>query len=71
MRYVLELKKANPVQTEDGILTERGLSIAHDYAVDWLQARRNLELERENPELQGLFFDIRSDPELARTHAQE
>lgn len=69
MKYVMDLKKAQPVETNDGLLTNLGMQIAHKYAVSWVKGVRNLELERRYPQLVGLFYDIRVDSELARTHA--
>lgn len=70
MKYTMDLKKANPVETEDGELTRRGMDVAHDYAVAWTKKnKRDLNLERQFPELEGLFYDIRVDPALAREHA--
>ena len=42
MRYVVDLKKAQPTQSEEGILTQTGMGIAHSYAVDWVKGARNL-----------------------------
>jgi hypothetical protein len=68
MKYVL--KKANPVETPDGELTRRGMEVAHEYAVAWIERNvRDLNLERMHPELEGLFYDIRVDTALAREHA--
>jgi hypothetical protein len=70
MKYIMDLRKANPVETPDGELTRRGMEIAHDYAVAWVELNtRDLNLERLHPELEGLFYDIRVDPTLAREHA--
>lgn len=70
MKFTLGMKKANPVETEDGELTRRGMEVAHDYAVAWSERNtRDLNLERLYPELEGLFYDIRVDPALAREHA--
>lgn len=69
MRYVMDLKKANPVENDDGLLTRLGMKVANQYAKDWLRGIRNLELERQYGELAGLFYDIRIDSELARNHA--
>lgn len=70
MKYIMDLRKANPVETPDGELTRRGMDIAHDYAVAWIELNtRDLNLERMHPELEGLFYDIRVDPALAREHA--
>jgi hypothetical protein len=68
MKYTLE--KANPTETEDGELTQRGMEVAHAYAKAWVERNvRDLAAERLYPELQGLFYDIRVDSILARTHA--
>jgi len=70
MRLVMDLRKANPVEDNDGMLTQRGMRIAHEYARMWLrEGKRDLHLEREYPELAGLFYDIRTDVTLAREHA--
>ena len=70
MRYVMDLRKANPVETPDGELTSRGFEIAEAYARAWIDRNtRDLNLERTYPELEGLFYDIRVDPALARRHA--
>jgi len=70
MKFVMDLKKANPVETPDGELTRRGMDIAHEYAQAWVDRNlRDLNLERQYPELEGLFYDIRVDPTLAREHA--
>jgi len=70
MRYVMDLKKANPTEDEDGVLTAKGMEVAHQYAKAWVERSvRNLGIERQYPELSGLFYDIRIDAELARRHA--
>ena len=70
MKYTMNLRKANPVETEDGELTRRGMEVAPDYAVAWIQKnKRDLNLERLYPELEGLFYDIRADAALAREHS--
>lgn len=69
MRYVVDLKKAQPTESEEGVLTKLGMQVAHEYATEWVRGVRNLELERKHPELSGLFYDIRIDTKLAREHA--
>jgi len=72
MKYVMPLKKAQEKPTEDseGLLTSYGMDIAHRYAQAWAErGTRDLAIEREYPELAGLFWDIRVDPALARAHA--
>lgn len=67
-----KLVSAKAMATEDseGFLTTRGLRIAQRYASRWLRDRvRDLELERDFPEMLGLFYDIRADAALAREHA--
>lgn len=69
-RYLLDLKKANPVEDADGMLTRRGMEVAHRYAKLWVdESKRDLNLEREFPEMAGLFYDIRTDIALAHEHA--
>lgn len=53
----------------DGNLTAEGMRIAHLYAVYWTEGRRAIGLEAHYPELEGLFYDIRIDPELTARHA--
>ena len=68
-------KKSKPVENvavedEDGVLTPRGMEIAHQYAVKWrTQQTRDAALERQYPDLIGLFYDIRNDNTLAAEHA--
>ena len=70
MKYTMDMRKANPVETEDGELTQRGMEVAHAYAIAWVDRNtRDLAAERMFPELGGLFYDIRVDPALAREHA--
>jgi len=67
--FVMDLKKAQPVQSEEGVLTRSGMRVANQYAKSWVGGQRTLKLEREYPELAGLFYDIRVDSDLAREHA--
>jgi len=70
MKYVVDLKKAQPTENAEGLLTSLGMRLAHAYASKWVnENKRDLDLERRYPELSGLFWDIRVDPELAREHA--
>ena len=70
MKFVMALKKANPTEDADGVLTPRGMDVAHAYALAWVKRSvRDLAIERQYPELSGLFYDIRVDAELARRHA--
>ena len=72
MRYVMDFQKACATEDAEGLLTPLGMKLAHRYARKWVEeSKRDLELEREHPELLGLFWDIRTDPELAREHAIE
>lgn len=67
-KFVLE--KALKTIKDDGMLTDHGMMVAEKYAQGWVnQSQRDLETERAYPELVGLFYDIRTDPELARRHA--
>ena len=68
--FVMPLSKALPVEDKDGVLTQRGMETAQKYAAQWVHYRyRDVQLERQFPELVGLFYDIRMDPALARQHA--
>ena len=68
--FVIDLKKAQPLSDGEGILTRRGMEIAHQYARLWVKdMRRSLELERMYPDLADLFYDMRMDRVLAREHA--
>ncbi|MCK5641128.1 MAG: hypothetical protein KAJ19_10035 [Gammaproteobacteria bacterium] len=68
--FVVDLKKAQPTETADGLLTHLGMTVIHKYAVRWLsQGERDLDVERKYPELAGLFYDVRIDLALAREHA--
>lgn len=70
MKHVVDLKKAVTVENDEGELTKMGMQIAHKYAAQWCNGFiRDLNLERQYPELGGLFCDIRTDPELAIHHA--
>ena len=70
MRLTLDLQKSDPVEDADGMLSKRGMHVAHQYAREWLRGgSRDLSLERQFPELGGLFYDIRTDIDLARMHA--
>lgn len=72
MKFVMPLVKAlsKPTEDSEGLLTAYGMSVAHLYAQAWVERGvRALDLERQHPELAGLFWDIRVDPQLARAHA--
>ena len=69
MKYVMT-PQTEKTEDADGLLTKRGMAVAHEYAVGWVtRSIRNLNLEREHPELLGLFYDIRADPGYASQHA--
>lgn len=63
------LAKSGAVEDEDGVLTSLGMSVAERYARAWVKGARDVELERQYPDLAGLFYDIRLDAALARRHA--
>lgn len=72
MKHKFLLLQKAVVEDPDGVLTPAGQKVAHDYAVKWSSdSVRDLEAERRNPGLTGLFFDIRSDAQLAREFASE
>ncbi len=65
-RFVLDFKKAKPLQSEDGVLTKLGQTIVVQYAKRWVEGSvRDLTLERQYPDLAGVFYDLRADPFLA------
>ncbi len=71
IRYVIDLEKAKPTETEDGELTEFGMKVLHAYALRYVKTfERDLVIERRFPELAGTFQDVRTDPEYAFNHAQ-
>lgn len=63
------IQKGGQVEDEEGVLTPLGMSVAEQYAKDWIQGKRNGKLEGLYPELRGLFYDIRVDSALAHRHA--
>ena len=65
-----KLQKA-AVEDSEGVLTDFGWTVTKQYATAWLnQGVRDLQLERLYPDLDLLFYDIRSDSETARAHAE-
>ncbi len=71
MLYTIDLQKAVRTETADGRLTKVGQRVAAQYAQAWLRGQRNLELERQYPDLSGLFYDLRTDVKLCRLYAAE
>ena len=68
--FVMPLNKALPVEDKEGVLTPKGMEVAQRYAEGWVKRKyRDVTLEREYPELVGLFYDIRNDVALAEEHA--
>lgn len=67
--YSEALEKAAKLVDEDGILTSTGQAVAAQYAKKWVKGTRDIAMEREFPDLQDLFYDIRVDSTLARRHA--
>lgn len=65
-------KAAQSVEDNEGVLTAFGQKVLTKYAKTWVErGMRDLDLERAYPDLDLLFYDIRSDPELARAQAEE
>ena len=56
-------------EDSDGVLTDFGMQLSHQYAVAYLGGDRMHELESGYPELAGVFYDIRNDRALAEEHA--
>lgn len=67
--YMPLVKAKGRVEDADGVLTELGMKVAHQYAAQWKSGNRAVALERQHPELVGLFYDIRNDEDLAAEHA--
>jgi len=67
--YAEALEKGSKLTDGEGMLTDAGQAVAAQYAKQWLQGVRAVAMEREFPELQDLFYDIRVDSSLARRHA--
>lgn len=65
----LLLKTVGELEDDEGLLTERGMQVAHAYAHAWVGGDRDYELEKRYPALAGLFYDLRVDDALAREHA--
>lgn len=63
------LSKAAKTEDGEGFLTPFGMKVAEKYARAWMQGKREAQLEKDHPELRGLFYDIRIDAALARRHA--
>lgn len=57
----------------DGIeVSPKGIEVLASYAARWIhQGERDLEIERDHPELDGVFYDIRSDLDLANRYAPD
>lgn len=69
MKHIIPQGKLQPLVDPEGMLTRRGMQIAHEYAVTWVdRTTRNLKLERDHPELADVFYDIRADRTMAQIH---
>ena len=67
----IPLSKAQQIEDEEGVLTDRGNAIIQAYAQKWVQNQhRDVEVEMLYPQLMGLFQDILIDPELAEESAR-
>lgn len=56
---------------DDGIFTKLGVEVMTRYSNGWRAGVRDLELERQYPELTGSFYDVRADPDYARRWADD
>lgn len=54
----------------DGEITQVGIDALADYARAWVAGKRNLVIERDYPELEDAFYDIRLDGERAQAFAE-
>jgi len=69
MRYLLAKSSPPAVEDVDGALTAAGIKLVTRYAEQWVGRRaRDMSLEGQYPELRGVFFDVRHDPELAKEY---
>lgn len=65
----LTLTKVDPVEDEEGILSATGRKVLGDYARAWLAGKRDLDLERAWPEMEGRFYSVRCENDFARSWA--
>lgn len=68
-QFHMSLVKASTVEDEYGVLTPKGLALAHSYANSFVGGVRDTSIEQRFPEMGGLFYDIRNDQQLAREYA--
>jgi hypothetical protein len=62
-------KAEEQLQDDFGVLTKKGIAVVRKYASRWVKdSKRDLDMERQYPDLAGLFYDIRSDAALARRY---
>ena len=67
-KYVIS--KAVSYYDADGMLTREAMQIVQKYASLWCMSfTRDLALEKDHPELDEIFYDVRHDPQYAMTHA--
>lgn len=67
----LLLVKAEATTDDEGLFTPLGIDVLTRYSDAWLAGTRDLELERQYPDLVGSFYDVRSDSDYARRWASE
>jgi hypothetical protein len=68
---VVDIREADPLMPEEGLVSGLAQRIGHNYAVLWVTRKaRHRKLERDWPELSWLFEAIREDEEMAQAYAQ-
>ena len=68
---VIDIREADPLVPEEGLVSEFARRIGHNYAVLWVTRKaRYLKLERDWPELDWFFEGIREDEDMAGAYAR-
>ena len=67
MRFLI---KGDALTDDDGMLTAGGIKVAEAYAKRWVRENiRDLDVERQHPDLEGFLYALRTDTELAEAYA--
>jgi len=68
---VVDIREADPLMPEEGLVSGLAQRIGHNYAVLWVTRKaRYWKLERDWPELDWFFEAIREDEEMADAYAR-
>jgi hypothetical protein len=65
----LTIAASQATTDDDGMFTALGQDVLTRYANAWMKDTRDLELERQYPDLSGSFYDVRADSDYARRWA--